>query len=177
MRDQDTTAIKCQGCGAPSYFDQQAEGFVCPNCGNFAPWAAADYRYTLNKIFRHSPIPLVDGLIKLTHVGTGETTVRDLRAPHELEQRTSSLDDLPDLLRGTFGLKEVKLQTWVTNLRRHKYATVNLPVWYLDKPSWTGASDLQARIAENAQTGKAAALFLQAGHKDYTRTLDIQKFI
>ena len=57
-------------------------------------WASADYRYTLDMIFRHRPIPLVDGLIKLTHVGIGETAVRDLRSSDEMIQRTSSLGDL-----------------------------------------------------------------------------------
>ena len=107
MREQDTTAIKCKECGAPSYFDQKSEGFICPYCGSVTPWASADYRYT-----------------------------------------------------------------WVTDLRRHKYASVNLPVWYLDKASWAGESDLQIRMAVNAQTGKAAVLFLEAEKKDYTRTLE-----
>ncbi len=377
MRDQDTTAIKCKACGAPSYFDQKAEGFICPYCGSFAPWASADYRYTLDMIFRHRPIPVIDGLIKLTHVGVGESAVKDMRSPDEMKQRTSSLDsllygfdkktfekwdkreeitfdctycggqitgystqsifqcgycgnkimpseafesgqygdnlvfgydpnmydlllpfkltkaeameqmrrlvaenrsdfegqdiekrierdlqaiclpywvedisvkatvdtergrftfyherinwarpqnslfdiyllnelnpwdygesapftpafleddvrifapmnndervtapyrmlsrDIPDMLKAAFGLHEVELLGWVTDFRRHKYASVNLPIWYLDKASWAGESDLQTRMAVNAQTGKAAALFLEAGKKDYTRTLD-----
>ncbi|NLY72813.1 MAG: hypothetical protein GX079_03890 [Tissierellia bacterium] len=377
MRDQDTTAIKCKECGAPSYFDQKSEGFVCPYCGSVTPWASGDYRYTLDMIFRHRPIPLVDGLIKLTHVGMGETAIKDMRSPDEMKQRTSNLDDLlygldkgtfekwddreeitfecpfcsakitgfstqsvficeycgnkimysdvfesgeygenlvyghdsnmydlalpfkvtrskaieqllnlvsqnrsdfveeniekrigselqaiylpywvedisvkatvgtncgqftfyqdrinwarpqctlfdiyllnelnpwdygeaapftpaflendarifapmnndeivtapyrilyrdmPDMIKSAFGVNEVKLLGWVTNLRRHKYASVNLPIWYLDKASWAGESDLQIRMAVNAQTGKAAALFLEAGKKDYTRTLE-----
>jgi len=80
--------------------------------------------------------------------------------------------DIPDMLKTVYGLEEVKLLGWVTNFRRHKYASVNLPIWYLDKASWTNESDLQTRIAVNGQTGKAAALFLEAGKKDYTRTLD-----
>lgn len=377
MQDQDTTAIKCQECGAPSYFDQKSEGFMCPYCGNFAPWATADYRYTLDMIFRHRPLPVIDGLLKLTHVGVGETAVKDMRSPDEMKKRTSSLDDLlseydkgtfekwdqreeksydcpycsaritgfstqsvfkcaycgnkimpsevfesglygenlvygydpnmydlvlpfkvtkeqaieqllrlvaqnrsdfegqdiekrirselqaiylphwvedfsvkatvdtergrftfyqdrinwarpqcslfdiyllnqlnpwdygesapftpafleddvrifapmnneervtapyrmlyrdiPDMLKSTFGLNEVKMLGWVTNFRRHKYASVNLPIWFLDKASWSRESDLQTRMAVNAQTGKAAALFLESGKKDYTRTLD-----
>jgi DNA-directed RNA polymerase subunit RPC12/RpoP len=377
MQDQDTTAIKCRECGAPSYFDQKLEGFICPYCGSFTPWASADYRYTLDMIFRHRPIPLVDGLIKLTHVGVGETAVKDMRSPDEMKQRTSSLDDLlqgfdqgtfekwdireeksfdcpycgaqitgfstqsifecpycgnkvmlselfesgeygenlvygydpdmydlalpfiitkeqaiqqmlrlvaenrsdfteqdiekrirselqaiylpywvedisvkatvdtergqftfyhdrinwarpqcslfdiyllnelnpwdygesapftptflendvrifapmnndervtapyrmlyrdmPDMLKSAFDLNEIKMLGWVTDFRRHKYASINLPIWFLDKPSWASKSDLQTRMAVNAQTGKAAALFLEAGKKDYTRTLD-----
>lgn len=377
MSHQDTRAIKCKACGAPSYFDQKAEGFQCPYCGTFTPWESADYRYTLDMIFRHRPIPVIDGLIKLTHVGVGESAVKDMRSPDEMVQRTRSLEellyefdrgtfekwdkreeksfdcpycgakirgfstqslfkceycgnkvmpsdlfesgvygenlvygydpnmydlvlpfkvtkeeamdqmlrlaeasrsefagqdiekrirseiqaiylpywvedisvkatvdtergrftfyherinwarpqnslfdiyllnelnpwdygesapftpafledevrifapmnndervtapyrmlsrDIPDMVKSAFGLNEVKLLGWVTDFRRHKYASVNLPIWYLDKPSWTNESDLQTRMAVNAQTGKAAALFLEAGKKDYTRTLD-----
>ncbi len=377
MRNQDTTAIKCKECGAPSYFDLKLEGFICPYCGNFTPWDTADYRYTQDMIFRHRLIPFIDGLIKLTHVGMGEKTVKDLRSPDEMKQRTSSMEDLlysfdkgtfekwenreektfdcpycgaeikgfstqnvficeycgnkimpsdvfesgeyghnlvygydpnmydlaipfkitkakaieqllrlvtqnrddfegqdmekrikselqaiylpywvedisvkatvdtergkftfyhdrinwarpqcslfdvyllnelnpwdygesasfipaflendarvfapinndervtapyrmlyrdiPDMLKSAFGLKEAKLLTWVTDLRRHRYASVNLPIWFLDKSSQANESDLQIRMAVNGQTGKAAVLFLEAGKKDYTRTLD-----
>ena len=377
MRDQGTTAIKCKECGAPSYFDQKSEGFICPYCGGFTSWASADYRYTLDMIFRHRPIPVIDGLIKLTHVGVGESAVQDMRSPDEMMQRTSSLDellyrfdkgtfekwdkreektfdcpycgakitgfstqsvfkcaycenkimpsevfengeygenlvygydpnmydlalpfkvtkaqaveqllrlveqnrsdfagqdiekrvtselqaiclpywvedisvkatvdtergqftfyhdrinwarpqcslfdiyllnelnpwdygesapftptflendvrifapmnndervtapyrmlyrDMPDMLKSAFDLNEIKMLGWVTDFRRHKYASINLPIWFLDKPSWASKSDLQTRMAVNAQTGKAAALFLEAGKKDYTRTLD-----
>ena len=378
MCDQDTTAIKCRQCGSPSYFDQKSEGFICPYCGSFTAWASADYRYTLDMIFRHRPIPLVDGLIKLTHVGIGETAVRDLRSSDEMMQRTSSLGDLlyqldkgtfekwdkreersfdcpycgseitgfstqsvftcaycgnkimlsevfesgeygenlvfgydpnmydlalpfkvtktqaieqmlrlvaenrsdfagqdiekrirsdlqaiylpywvedmsvkatvdtergrftfyqdrinwarpqcslfdiyllnelnpwdygvsapftpaflendvrifapmnndervtapyrmmyrdtPEILKSAFGFNEVDLLGWVTNSRPHKYAGINLPIWFLDKASGENEPDLQTRMAVNAQTGKAAALFLEPGKKDYTRTLDV----
>lgn len=378
MKVQDTTAIKCTECGSPSYFDQKLEGFVCPYCGNFTPWDAADYRYTLDMVFRHRPVPIIDGLIKLTHVGTGHTRPRDIWPDDELKHRTASLDkllfsfdkgtfnlweerqdvsfdcpycngkingfstqslflceycgnkimhadvfetglygenlvygvdrnmhdlalpfkltktqaidkmlnlvrkypedfagenieeriksdlqaiylpylledhsvkatvstergkftfyhdrinwarpenslfdiyllnkldpwdygevapftptflendakifapinneerktapyrmlyrDIPDMIKETFGLKYVKLESWVTNFRRHKYSYINLPIWYLDKATEAGESDLQIRMAVNGQTGKAAALFLQADKKDYIRTLDL----
>ncbi len=80
--------------------------------------------------------------------------------------------DMPDMIKSAFGLNQVKMLGWVTDFRRHKYASINLPLWYLDKPSWAKESDLQTRMAVNAQTGKAAALFLEADKKDYTRTLD-----
>lgn len=378
MKDTaDTQAIKCKKCGAPSYFDQKAEGFLCPFCKDFAPWASADYRYTLDMVFRHRPIPIIDGLLKLTHVGLGEETAKDPRPPEELKQRTrdteellyeldkgtldkwkereevsfkcsfcdgtvsgfstqnvficeycgnktmaadvfetgsygedlafgydpnmynrvlplkikrdeakqlmrrlvsqyrddfmgqdiekrieeelqvfylpywvedislkatvnsergkftfyhdrinwarpqfSQLDiyllnelnpwdygesapftpgfleddarifapqntedrvtamrrmlwrDIPGMLESAFGLKKVKLISWLTDFRRHKYASINLPVWYLDKPGSAGENDLQIRMAVNGQTGKAAALFLEAGKKDYTRVLE-----
>ena len=378
MQDQDTTAIKCKECGSPSYFDQKAGGFICPYCGNFTPWESADYSYTLDMVFRHRPIPVEDGLIKLTHVGKTLRDVEDMRYPDEMMQRTRSLSDLlqnhdkgtfekwdqreeisfecpdcggiitgfttqsvficeycgnkimatevfasgaygenlifgydfnmfkqalpfkitraqaveqlrrlvrenrddfagedieqriesdlqaiylpylvedfslrtivdtergrfnlyhdrinwglpqstlfdiyllnklnpwdygetapftpaflekdvqifapmndeqlwtepyrilyrdiPEMLNSEFGLNDVELLKWMTDSRRHQNSGINLPIWFLDKASEAKESDLQIRMAVNGQTGKAVALFLQAGKKDYTRTLDL----
>ena len=85
MQEQDTTAIKCKECGALSYFVQKSKGFICPYCGGFTSW------HLLTMIFKHRPIPIINGLIKLTHVGVGETAVQDMRSPDEMMQRTSSL--------------------------------------------------------------------------------------
>ncbi len=77
-----------------------------PLLRSFAPWASADFRYTLDMIFRHRPIPVIDGLIKLTHVGMGESAVKDLRSPDEILQRTSNLDDL------LYGLDKGSFEKW-----------------------------------------------------------------
>ena len=384
MHDQNTTAIKCKECGSPSYFDQKSEGFACPYCGSFAPWEA-DYHYNTSEMaFRHLPITLIDGLIRLTHVGNDEDFLEHHWLPGELRQRTGNLDenlydfdkgtfekwfkreeisfdcsycggkitglstqsvfvceycnnkivasdvyengtygedlvfgddsdmykqalafkisraqaieqllrlvaehrsdfveqdiknrirselkaiylpylvedfsikatvvtergqftfyqdrinwaspqnslfdiylmdqlnpwdygestvftpaflendirifapmkdnglktarhrilyrDIPPMFKSQFGLEDVKIKTWSLYPRRHKYPRINLPVWFLDKASWVKESDLQVRMAVNGQTGKAAALFLKVGKrdykkagKDYIRTLD-----
>lgn len=378
MEDQETTAIKCKKCGSPSYFDQKAGEFVCPYCATFTPWESADYSYTLDMVFRHRPIPIIDGLIKLTHVGMTLRDVEDMRSSDEMKQRTGSLNDLlqnhdkktfdtweqreeisfdcpncggkitgystqslficeycgnkimasdvftsgsygenlifgygfnmykqalpfkitktqaieqlrrlvrenrddfaeenieqriesdlqaiylpyliedfslrtyvdtergrftlyhdrinwglpqstlfdiyllnqlnpwdygetehftpaflekevrifapmndeqlwtepyrilyrdiPEMLKSEFGLNDVELLRWMTDSRRHQNSGINLPIWFLDKASETKESDLQIRMAVNGQTGKAVALFLQAGKKDYFRTLDL----
>lgn len=87
--------------------------------------------------------------------------------------------DIPPMFKSQFGLEDVKIKTWSLYPRRHKYPRINLPVWFLDKASWVKESDLQVRMAVNGQTGKAAALFLKVGKrdykkagKDYIRTLD-----
>lgn len=87
--------------------------------------------------------------------------------------------DIPPMFKSQFGLEDVKINTWSLYPRRHKYPRINLPVWFLDKASSAKESDLQIRMAVNGQTGKAAALFLKVGKrdyryagKDYIRTLD-----
>ena len=87
--------------------------------------------------------------------------------------------DIPPMFKSQFSLEDVRIKTWALYPRRHKYPRVNLPIWYLDKASWVKESDLQIRMAVNGQTGKAAALFLKVGKKDYKtagtdyiRTLD-----
>ena len=358
-------ALKCKKCGAPAYADQKLEGFLCPYCRDFTPWVQTRSHFAPEVNFRHRPIPIVDGLLKLTHVGMPEVEVGDPRDPDEMALRTSNADtgllsldaaaykawtergkvtakcescdadvsgyttqniiecpycgnkiigadtlrdgeyrqnafgydknifdraipftisadeakrqilriaadnprefanqdihkrletdlqalylpyrledvsvkatfdtekgkitiyhdrinwalpqctvfdiylmnalhpwdfgsvepftpafmegdvkvfvsqnneektsalrrmlwrETPEMVRSAFGVKTAKLLTWDYNFRRHQYALINLPIWFLDKRSNDGANDLQIRAAVNGQTGKAAALILQ----------------
>ena len=103
MHDQNTRAIKCKECGSPSYFDQKSEGFTCPYCGSFVPWEADYHSNTSEMAFRHLPITLIDGLIRLTHVGNKEGFLEDHWLPGELRKRTSNLkENLYNFDKGTF---------------------------------------------------------------------------
>ena len=103
MQDQETIAIKCKNCGSPSYFDQESQGFACPYCGSFTPWESDYHSNTSEMAFRHLSITLVDGLLKLTHVGGDEDFLEYHWLPGELRYRTGSLDEyLYDFDKGTF---------------------------------------------------------------------------
>ena len=86
-------AVKCRKCGAPSYADQAMEGFFCPYCGDLTPWAQTRAHYTPDIVFRHRPIPVIDGLLKLTHVGLPEKTPEDLRLERETAERVRDLKE------------------------------------------------------------------------------------
>ena len=367
-------AVKCKKCGAPSYADQAREGFFCPYCGDYIPWAITRAHFTPDIVFRHRPVPIVDGFLKLTHVGLPEREPDDLWFSDEMAERVRDMDvklaeldstafqlwnaremitvackhcgaamtgsstqnifecaycnskimdaeafasgvyrkeifgyadnmynkavpfavskkeakrqilsliedyphdfkgqeiekriddelkalylpyrledvslkatvetekgsftfyhdrmnwaiprftlfdihllnklhpwdfgavapfapaylegdvqvfaplnneaasmamkrmlwrDTPAMVAAAFHLKKVKLLTWDYNFRRHKYAYFNLPIWFLDKRREDGEEDLQVRAAVNGQTGKAVALFLQVGKRNYVRT-------
>lgn len=89
---KDVKAVKCSRCGAPAYADQKLEGFLCPYCGNLIPWAQTRGGYTPNIAYRHRAIPMVEGLLKLTHVGMPEEAAKDPRAHDEMELRTGDVD-------------------------------------------------------------------------------------
>lgn len=98
-------------------------------------------------------------------------------APLNNESRKTAMSsmllrDAPAMIQSAFGVKKAKLLTWEYNFREHKYAHINLPIWFLDKDREDGYLDLQIRAAVNGQTGKAAALFLQTNKKDYVRVCE-----
>ena len=87
----DVQAIKCNKCGAPSYADQERKGFFCPYCGGYTPWATTNAHFSSSIVFRHRPVPIVDGLLKLTHVGLPEKPPEDLRLEFELAERVRDM--------------------------------------------------------------------------------------
>ena len=86
-------AIQCKKCGAPAYADQAREGFFCAFCKGFMPWATTRAHFTPEIGFRHRPVPIVDGLLKLTHVGLPEAAPNDLLPEDELSQRLRNTED------------------------------------------------------------------------------------
>lgn len=61
-------AIKCQNCGGPMYSHQAKRSFECAYCGTVIPWQADAGEPKSALGIRHTPLTVVDGLLKLTHV-------------------------------------------------------------------------------------------------------------
>lgn len=61
-------AIKCQNCGGPMYTHQAKRSFECAYCGAVIPWQADAGEPKSALGIRHTPLTVVDGLLKLTHV-------------------------------------------------------------------------------------------------------------
>lgn len=84
-------AIKCQNCGGPMYSHQAKRSFECAYCGTVVPWQADAGEPKSALGIRHTPLTVVDGLLKLTHVSIpcpfcgasfeGESTQRVFECP------------------------------------------------------------------------------------------------
>lgn len=61
-------AVKCQNCGGPMYSHQAKRSFECAYCGTVVPWQADAGEPKSALGIRHTPLTVVDGLLKLTHV-------------------------------------------------------------------------------------------------------------
>ena len=61
-------AIKCQNCGGPMYSHQAKRSFECAYCETVIPWKADAGEPKSALGIRHTPLTVVDGLLKLTHV-------------------------------------------------------------------------------------------------------------
>ena len=61
-------AIKCQNCGGPMYSHQAKRSFECAYCGTVVSWQADAGESKSALGIRHTPLTVVDGLLKLTHV-------------------------------------------------------------------------------------------------------------
>lgn len=68
-------AIKCQNCGGPMYSHQAKRSFECSYCGTVIPWQADAGEPKSALGIRHTPLTVVDGLLKLTHVSQLERPV------------------------------------------------------------------------------------------------------
>ena len=62
------TVLACEKCGAPMYPGMKQGGFCCLYCGNFRPLAVTDEDFLPPVRFRHKPVEIVEGLLKLGHV-------------------------------------------------------------------------------------------------------------
>lgn len=78
----------------------------------------------------------------------------------------------PGRLKAAFGLKRCDLLQCSRDLRRHRFAFVLLPIYYLDCAKKAGENGRQIRVMVNGQTGKAVALILNDGDNDILRVAE-----
>ena len=65
---EDFFAIKCRNCGGPMYSHQATRSFECAYCGTSEPWGEGAAGQDSIVKFRHQPLQMVNGLIKLPQV-------------------------------------------------------------------------------------------------------------
>ena len=78
----------------------------------------------------------------------------------------------PARLKAAFGLNQCELLQCSRDLRKHKFAFILLPIYYLDCKQGAGENDRQTRVMVNGQTGKAAALILDGCDEDMIRAIE-----
>ena len=65
---EEVRAIQCRSCGGAMYSDQKAAAYVCAFCGTSVPWTNEQVFWSSPITFRHKPVQIVDGAMKLGHV-------------------------------------------------------------------------------------------------------------
>lgn len=65
---EEIRAIQCRSCGGAMYSDQKAAAYVCAFCGTSVPRTDEQVFWTSPITFRHKPVQIVDGAMKLGHV-------------------------------------------------------------------------------------------------------------
>ena len=58
-------AIQCHNCGGAMYSEQKAAAYVCTFCGTEVSWTDAPVFWASPITFRHKPVQIVDGAMKL----------------------------------------------------------------------------------------------------------------
>ena len=87
------SALACGTCGAPMYPDMKAGGFRCLYCDNFRPFAVTFEDFAPEVKFRHKPVEIVEGMLKLGHVAIEG---KDALEPPPKDERAKRLQP-PDL--------------------------------------------------------------------------------
>lgn len=82
------SALACKKCGAPMYPDMKECGFICLYCSSFRPFAVTDEDFAPAVKFRHQPVKIVEGMLKLGHVALEEKGALD---PPPMEERLKRL--------------------------------------------------------------------------------------
>ena len=61
-------AIQCEKCGGTMYSDAASTSFICSFCGSKEPWPNSENILDSEIKYRHKPVEVVNGLVKLGHV-------------------------------------------------------------------------------------------------------------
>lgn len=80
-------AIQCEKCGGTMYSDAASTSFICSFCGNKEPWPNSENILDSEIKYRHKPVEVVNGLVKLGHVYFMEPL------PEMLKNNTQSIED------------------------------------------------------------------------------------
>ena len=65
---EEVRAIQCRSCGGTMNSDQKAAAYICAFCGTSVPWTNAQVFWASPISFRHKPVQIIDGAMKLGHV-------------------------------------------------------------------------------------------------------------
>ena len=87
------SALACKDCGAPMYPDMAKGGMSCAYCGHFVRFAPTDEDFTLSMTFRHQPLEIIDGCLKLGHVAIMDKDALKPPPPMERKMRRTPLDE------------------------------------------------------------------------------------
>ena len=87
------SALACKDCGAPMYPDMAKGGMSCAYCGHFVRFAPTDEDFTPSMTFRHQPLEIVDGFLKLGHVAIMDKDALKPPPPMERKIRRTPLDE------------------------------------------------------------------------------------
>lgn len=82
------SALACNICGAPMYPDMKEGGFRCLYCDHIRPFAVTREDFAPAVIFRHKPVEIVEGLLKLGHVAIEN---KEALEPPPKDERTRRL--------------------------------------------------------------------------------------
>ena len=68
LLSEEVRAIQCRSCGGAMYSDQKTASYVCAFCGSSVPWREEAEFWVSPITFRHKPVQVIDGAMKLGHV-------------------------------------------------------------------------------------------------------------
>ena len=68
LMSEEVRAIQCRSCGGAMYSDQKTASYVCAFCGSSVPWREEAEFWVSPITFRHKPVQVIDGAMKLGHV-------------------------------------------------------------------------------------------------------------
>ena len=91
LMSEEVRAIQCRSCGGAMYSDQKTASYVCAFCGSSVPWREEAEFWASPITFRHKPVQVIDGAMKLGHVEVMSAV--NCTAPSRSRQRCKNRSD------------------------------------------------------------------------------------
>ena len=92
---EEVRAIQCRSCGGAMYSDQKTASYVCAFCNSSVPWREEAEFWASPITFRHKPVQVIDGAMKLGHVEVMSTVdLHDARVLSQKYRQNSIADKL-----------------------------------------------------------------------------------